>query len=900
MGATKRTWFKKSVIGLAAAVLMATGLNLKQVHAYEGDILDQGKASVPKSTDTISNKYGVIAQYTPGVTERIITGTSTQKSSKDAPGSSRDLIVAPSDSKKGEIKALYTNVGTYKGRDLDFELVAADWQRAGFPGGEWFMFYDTHIGFTQSGYDYVDLRGTYKYHDTGKPATDMPGSYMTVNDLDANQFMSFDSEMTSRIDKIYTYTDQTRISYWKSGGYTNIGAQFYDDIADTDEKGIMTLLVSGYTFNFRWSKDWNKPASTGKYYNKSKSINWYAEQYSQYFGYIAKKPARSEMLEPAKVVVKADGSRVDKNSVNAGSSYTYGIVHTVPDEYTEFYYSKYIIEDSVDPMLDITKTKVVDSSNNDVTDRFDLDVSGPNVTATAKSSWLNNPDFYKKTYTVLITVKTPNWQDAEKYANGNHTFGITNTAYVTVDKDRKATNPVPTTIIMPWDVTVKHVHKKSGKLLAKETVKRFDGEGYAFSPRYDLKNDDGYSYIPRDDNDVTGTVNGGDVTVYIYYDLPIGDYGIKRIEVYTKPNDDPTGLITNVTLDPKWIEDFTPAERDEALIDKKITLTITDTTKNEVALTKSFTLLALSDYTIKTAIPVKKSGITPYGNAEKRMYSYKLTSSDPYIVARKATLDLNGYTSSRKRVFDAGEKAAYTGPVMVEREMGKAQKVNLERIVANVPRPAPMKTGYGIPFKADVHYDNDINTIPHQPYKTDFYVDPLLMDSYINDAAKGGYAKASVETTASGDNKNLTKMPMTGVVSKEGNGNMTDFLLPKTYVEAPTGYLFTEAQRAANDSRITGTFGDQDKPEKDATTRRLYVPTWLETLKPYQYVFKSQDEALGANLVSFTVANQVDIEAYMYSHTDSKTQDKDELLLMPKVTNDTEDPSLAAWLKDLN
>lgn len=866
---TKWAWLKRGVVGLAAAALMVSITPGHQASAAptEGDVLDH--ASVPVAGETVSNKYGIIAQYTEGVTKRILSGGTTRKSSKDAPGSSRDLFVEPTDSQKGKIKALYTNVGTFKGRELDFELVAAGWEKAGFLGGEWFMFYDTHIGFSQAGYKYVDLRGTYRYHDTGEVATDLPGSYMTVNDLDANQFMGFDSAMMSNIDKIYAYTKSTRVSYWNVDGYTNIGARYQDDLASDDEEGMVTYLVDGYEFDFRWNKDWTRPSSTGQNYNFKRTLDWYNEASAQYFGYIAKKPARSEMLEPSKTIVKADGSRVKSNNVNAGSSYTYGVHHFVPDEYAKFYYSKYIMRDTLSAPLDVTNVKVVDGSNKDVTSRFTISQSGQTVKATATSTALDSASFYNNTYTLLITVKTPSWQDAEKYANGNPWFTINNTAYVAVDSDEKASNPVTTKVIMPFDVTVKHVHKKSGKLLDTETVKRFDGEGYSFSPKTNMKNEDGYSYIPTDDKDVSGTVNGKDVTVTIYYDLPLAELRLERTQIFTAPADSTYGLPTTIRLVPKWID----GEKASDLDRRKLDYMIRDNTKSETALSGSVKFEDLDKWDTKNLIPVKKSGITPYSNGEKRSYTYRISSDDPYIVASTRTITLDGHTSSRKRVEASGASLSYTGPIMVERTYGESMKTFTETLDVTAAVPAPMKTGYGTRLDVKAVYQNELDTLPTKPYAVNTLVDPRLIDSYLD------YKPYDLTTLG----KTSTRMTLEmgeGTVTRNGANTVetTSYELPTVKMEQPTGNLFTPKQESSGDSRIK-------HPLKDAG-HKLYIPVWLDELGAYDYAFHSATNAVGANQVSYTLSSKLDIEAYMFAHVDSSTKDDDELLLLPKTDED--------------
>ncbi|MCC2252093.1 isopeptide-forming domain-containing fimbrial protein [Virgibacillus sp. AGTR] len=435
-----KLWFRWFVfsVGMLGVLIFTSNVSAA---VTVGDILD-GHADVPKDNDVASSKYAVIAQFG-SKSELILSGATTKKSNNG-----RDLFVEPSNNKKGKIKALYTNVGTYKGKSLDFELIVDDWEEAGFNGGEFFLFYDTHIGFKQGGYEYVSLRGTYKYSDTGKPATDLTGSYMTVNDLDANQFMTFDSNMINKIDKIYAYGNSW-VSYWKRSGKTNIGARFNQALDPDDERGIITMLVSGYEFDFEWHKDWSRPSSNNQYYNFDRTLNWRNEASGQYFGYISEKPVRTEVLDPTKKIIDGSGKQRDSTTITAPDSFTYEVYHTVPSEYPKFFYDSYVMKDVIHGALSIDDVKVYNSDDKDVTSRFTIRTHGQTITATAKGSTLSNKGFYGKDYRFVMDVTVDSSPKLLDYADGDDHFIIKNTATVTVDGKEKSTNDVKTTVKLP-------------------------------------------------------------------------------------------------------------------------------------------------------------------------------------------------------------------------------------------------------------------------------------------------------------------------------------------------------------------------------------------------------------------------------------------------------------------
>lgn len=433
----------------------------------KGNILEYG--SVPTSSDVASSKYAVIAQFKKGISERIITGVTTQKADNG-----RDIIVDPSDDLKGKIKVLYTNVASYNGRTLDFEYVVTDWKKSHFLGGEWMHFYDTHLGFSEAGYDYVSLQGTFKYADTGKDATDLTGSYMTVNDFDSHQFLSFDSEMVKKIDKVYAYEDSF-VSYWKTGSKTNIGANFWQATDEDDRRAYATFLFSGYQINFDWNKDWDKTTSNNNPYNFNKVLNWKDMEHTQYFAYLAEKPVRTEVLAPFKKIINKSGEPVDSNEITVPDTYTYEIYHTVPAEYEEFFYKSYVMEDKIHESLTIDSAKVYDNENKDVTSKFTISTSGNTVKATANSTAISDKGFYGQDYRLEIKVSVKDSDKLIDFSGGDESFDVPNKATVTVDGKSKYTNEVKTKINLPQtEVTMKklqiYTNKASSGLPATVTL----------------------------------------------------------------------------------------------------------------------------------------------------------------------------------------------------------------------------------------------------------------------------------------------------------------------------------------------------------------------------------------------------------------------------------------------
>lgn len=64
--------------------------------------------------------------------------------------------------------------------------------------------------------------------------------------------------------------------------------------------------------------------------------------------------------------------------------------------------------------------------------------------------------------------------------------------------------------------------------------------------------------------------------------------------------------------------------------------------------------------------------------------------------------------------------------------------------------------------------------------------------------------------------------------------------------------------------------------------RQLYIPIWIKALQKYPIDFMSTDE-IDINAVNFDSKAYVDVYAYMYEASESKTVQQDEVMLKPEM-----------------
>lgn len=427
-------------LSILSSAFVPTVAEAKPIHDHE-------LTEIPSEESVAPAKYAVIAGFS-DKTEFSQQGDDwISKTNQN--GHDYHTQVEPADNKKGNLSVTYTNIGNFKGKDLDLKITVKDWKKAGFKGGEFFSFADNHIGFHQSGYDYVDLGFEYIYSESGEPATDLTGTYMTVVDIDALQGMGFDEKQMKNIGKVYAPAESEVDINKKDDGYT-----YFEDVKNqtldtNDPKGHFTILADGHTLNFKWAKDWSE-------YNKDKVIDWEAGQYEQYFGYTAEKPVRTEVLDPAKLVTDSDEVDVLENQLKViYERYEYDISHTVSAEYPEFFYKEYVMEDVLNDVLETGEVTVFNENDEDVTDLFEDLSEGNHIKFKAKEDTLKDKSFYGHSYRFNVKTNIKADADLSSVTDDNGNIQIPNKATITKDgKEQKDTETTITHVPTPVDPSV--------------------------------------------------------------------------------------------------------------------------------------------------------------------------------------------------------------------------------------------------------------------------------------------------------------------------------------------------------------------------------------------------------------------------------------------------------------
>lgn len=406
------------------------------------------------------------------------------------------------------------------------------------------------------------------------------------------------------------------------------------------------------------------------------------------------------------------------------------------------------------------------------------------------------------------------------------------------------------------NITIQHIDNRDGTLISQENDRKNRGEQYSYSPKSDLKKGD-YTYRPISSQAQSGTVGNNDITIKFYYDVPIVQAGLKKIQIYTDLASN--GLPVKVELDKKYIYDESIADMDK----EKIKLSLYDNS----------TVVASKEYTAKT-LPEKLDMLIPSTNLSKdskKSYTLKIEgyNGDAIDVIQNAnSLTTDGYTSSEKTIKVDSSKQdnlSYRGVVMTEREVGKNMNVYYETLDIPLERIKRMRTGYGFEVPLDLTYINEIGS-NDLDFAFDFKAQNEIVDNnYIEYKNKDGASTVSLERTniKTSTNNNVT-------ISKQ------KFELQHINVEKRTGYLFNDEQVNNQDSRIQYDLIDGG--------RKFYLPIWGR-IGDYKANVESTKE-IGVNKINIDIGYDINVYAHMYAHMDSETISEDAIILEPINADD--------------
>ncbi|MBH0167156.1 hypothetical protein IHV12_19715 [Fictibacillus sp. 7GRE50] len=459
---------------------------------------------------------------------------------------------------------------------------------------------------------------------------------------------------------------------------------------------------------------------------------------------------------------------------------------------------------------------------------YDKDFSTGALKGTMKEY---SPILYKMTNSSLQVLAKGGW------------FDPTNTASFTAHFEARQSK-----------INVHHRDAYTKKLIASESYTKDIGFKYSFSPRKDLKKGE-YTYRPISNEVQSGTLGPEDITLTFYYDVPLIGAGLEKIQIYTAPAKEK--LPVKLKLNRANIYNEELPELKEA--------------KVSVNLYKGNTLIQSNPYTAES-LPTSIDMAIPshYLTVNlKAAYTVKLEGFDPNEIdiptdARSITTD--GYTSSEETItVDAGNQTnlEYTGVVMTEREVGKDMVLFYENLLLSFKKQEKKRTGYGFDAPINAQYSNDLGGVLDTGFN--MKISNKLVDSYVSYPIDSGLATVPFDQTES----NVSASGIKRTTTKQ-------FELPHVNVERETGYLFSDQQVAAKDSRIKKALRDGG--------RKFYTPIWGD-LGNYPLEFNST-KPIGVNRVNAVIKDNLDIFAFMYGHMDSPTTKQDAILLSPVNPSD--------------
>lgn len=368
-----------------------------------------------------------------GTKVKIEYGSAKKCEDDDHCGHDQDYVLKKSQNYK-DIYALYENVGTYHGKQVDLKITISS---IDFGSSEIAEFhFDSEriaIGFYKA--DNAFFKIQYIDHSTGKDMNiksvisysdiDGPTEYQSKNNVIAERIGVKDTDA----DYIYVYEPygmqhfklETSNGYnyltgtknWTGicgelvkkyngeevnfyshdgdvncytygaedgalkGGHNGTGETVDEATAKTQEEfyskaGIATVLYNTAPFTLSWNH----------YFVELTSV-----------GFL-------EIEEPAPI------KSVDKQEAKVNDELIYTIIQEVPNQVDDWYYATWSIVDQFPSQVDFTvdDVTITDDSGEDVTDNFELSMSDNKLTIEAKGETLSKYEFYNNSY--KITVKT--------------------------------------------------------------------------------------------------------------------------------------------------------------------------------------------------------------------------------------------------------------------------------------------------------------------------------------------------------------------------------------------------------------------------------------------------------------------------------------------------------------
>lgn len=807
----------------------------------------------------ISGDYSFIARWIDGVTTVSTFGGRWDSWSYSYGGATGILGHLPTNDRgKGNIGVTYHNVGMHNGRVIDLKITVTDWEKGANNYG--YIFYTTGaIAHIQQSYRYVKQRWEFIDAQTGQPVK--LSGYMTITDIDFHQGVTFDKNTVPHLGTIYV-TEDSNISVKKeSDGALTVYDPFRVNADPSDLWAQFTFLYRDTSFvEFDWNLK-NLPS-----HMQIGEPNIHARG-GEFFGFTGKKLARTATIEPEKYIQSDDGLVTSSVLESLHDSFSYLLIHKVPDELDEFYYRSYEIRDDLPAGLEVMNYRIVDQEGRDVSLYFDDYSTKNKIHLVAKPAVLKTARFYDTDYRIEVEVRVIDAKELEKLIDSDHVL-FRNVVRVSVDDKPKVSEEV-TTQLFRRKIVVDHIDKQTEELLRKVEEHKFDGESYLYEPFTDLEDEEGNRYRSRVTH--SGVVNGRDLSFVIPYHIPILEVNVDSIQIDTSKAEKDGGLPTQLTLTKE-------AEYEEDLSNLRFMVEVVEESTDRVVYEKELTLSDEADV-LELLLPTDA-----VEKVEKIDYLVTIKVVDNpdnnKFVTDTKDLATHGYTATEKvlTINDLENGVVdYTAVARTLRlrEKDAVQEFN-ESIRFDFDPMIRSKTGYGFAIDLAPTFSSQVHDTV-ESFDLQVKVPQELVDSQIH------------EVFVAREKEVIIPLDQTWALARAGDSRTDSsftYEFPEMRVERLTGNLFTENQVSRTNRELLD------------GGRNFYLPIWLD-LGRYDVTLESND--VGKNHIQLAMTKSIDVFAYMYATMDSETKEFDELLLTPvfpetTVPNGWSDEEIA-WLK---
>lgn len=897
-------FFLKSGEQFAAAVQDVTLPTTKKVYVNENT--------------KIAGKYKFIPHWIDGVTTFETFGPAEWGShSYDYGGANIVHYTQPKDNMKGKIGVIYHNVGIYDGKTIDLKITINDWKRAKDYNG-YLEYTEGVIAHVQQAYFYVDQTWQFLDANTGKPVKTT--GYMTINDIDSNQGVGFDKATSDAIKNYYvTNNTQVRFNLYKDN--QGFYSQPENNIEPDDESGQVTFTYENLDkIHFAWNLI-NRP--------RNEYLHWpnpaLGETFTgEYFSYTGIKLPKSEIPTPEKFI-QEEGSNVlvkESKLKNITDKIHYVIYQTINKERKSNYYPTFSIKDTLPNGVDYVSSKIINSKKQDVTNQFNIIRNGQTIEFKAKTNWLQSPSFYGTDYRIdimtkpqplaklesLIVEKTITFKNKATtevdgynpqisnevvttyetgpeppdgtlihYDHEKDSTGMNKSSWIKTEKIQFTEHKTWTSDWKDVEVTKTKIDEYGNEIKYTEIERKDFGHytytyDYKIVPRKDLTKTTDYgtfNYVSYDGKTISGTGLKADQKKNLVIRMP---YIVPRTTIYsqrlTVDTDDitpegnglPFKLIigTNEQLVQDPSNDFKNVKVNVKIYDTKHNKVAYSTVVNYNDLSKELSgKLNVSDFKHGNQVPLEVK-LTIAENPDKREL---ITENGKFIsfgyVASHDTIQ--GNIPIDKANENTKNTATVKKPVRTVKEKDKDVQILYETLTASISSKIKTKTGYGIQPKIATKYQSEINTTNQNI--------PLVLE-----------ANKQIKSSEDSYGEMINNKLIIRLINNQ---------LPKVAIQKPTGKV-RQIEFVDPNNSTKSTIKDLQKNEINGGNR-LYIPIWHE-IGTEKLNLKAVDKdgkvvTIGVNKMKLNMPTYIDIFAYMYNPSESKTVGHDEMLLKPNIKN---------------